>query len=161
MKPLFRALFISSSLCISSLAMADIAPKNTTATHNYFQFQIQQYHTQRQTGQTLNVYVKYALKPGLDASQYPDYVPMRQVVLNYLEPTEELPANVFWEIIAQKIGDELYNKFPVEGVSVQMMVFPSEPDHMYEPGFHGPIYTKGNIPALEVAPPAITQLPNQ
>lgn len=121
--------------------------------HNDFQFQIQKYHTQRQTGQILNVYVRYALKKGLPTKDYPDYIPMRQVVLNYLEPTAELPANVFWEIVAQKIGDELYATFPIEGVSVQLLVFPSEEGHMFEPGFHGPIYTKGKIKPLNVDPP--------
>lgn len=153
MKKFGRVLVLNVLLMVSTFGFsADVEPTHVVS-HNYFQFQIQKYHTQRQTGQTLNVYVRYALKPGLPQTDYPDYIPMRQVVLNYLEPTDELPAHVFWEIIAQKIGDELYEKFPVEGISVQLMVYPSEEGHMYEPGYHGPIYTKGNINPLQVDPP--------
>lgn len=118
------------------------------ASKNVFQFQINRYHTQRQSGQTLEVYVRYALKDSVDYSAFPDYLALRKTVLTYLEPTKELPTNTYWEIIAAKIGDDLAAHFPLSGVSVQLLVHGNETGEIYEPGFHGPIYTIGDVTPL-------------
>ncbi|WP_133128306.1 hypothetical protein [Legionella nagasakiensis] len=152
---LLRVFLISTFWVLTSLSFVERVNSATITSHNYFQFQIQQYHTQRQNGQTLNVYVRYALKDGLEFSQYPDYIPIRAAVLDYLEPTAELPADVYWEVIAERIGNTLYDNFPVKGVSIQLLVFPNEQAQPYEPGFHGPIYTKGKIEPLNVDPPVL------
>lgn len=131
------------------------------STKSLFQFQVQQYHTKRQGGQTLNLYVRYALAEDLPLEQYPDYIPMRKLALEHLDPTEKLPENIFWEVITKEIAIALQKKFPIIGVSVQIIVFPSAPGHHYEPGFHGPIYTQGEITPLAVDPPMITNFANQ
>ena len=113
---------------------------------NNFQFQVSNYHTQRQAGQTLDVNVRYALKDEVDYSRYPDYRELRAIVINYLEPSETLPTNTFWEIIAAKIAEDLQSRYPTfSGVSVQMVVHPNEKGAISEPGFHGPIYTVGDV----------------
>ncbi|QDP72711.1 hypothetical protein FOG18_09160 [Legionella israelensis] len=153
MKNYIRLFLLSALLLAAQFSFAD---KSNIQVRNDFQFQIQQYHTQRQGGQELNVYVCYALKKDLDSSQYPDYRLLRKQVLDYLEPSDELPTNTYWEIIAERIGDDLFAQFPIEGVSVQLLVFPNESGEMYEPGFHGPIFTKGKIDPLNVNPPIIS-----
>jgi hypothetical protein len=149
------ALLITLCLFMTSLIAQPTIQANKMHQTN-FQFQIQQYATHRQGGQMLNVYIRYGLKSGLDKTQYPDYRDLRKVVMTYLEPSSDLPENTFWEIIAQKIGNQLYHQFPVAGVSVQLLVFPNESGQIYEPGFHGPIYTIGNITALDVNPPIVS-----
>lgn len=117
---------------------------------NYFQFAIAKYQTSRQSGQTLNIYVRYAYKQGLPAKDYPDYRLLRKVVLQYMEPTDELPTDVYWEIIAAKLGKNLMQSFPLEGVSVQLEVLDNQNPNTFEPGDHGPIFTMGNIAPLDV-----------
>ncbi len=115
------------------------------AAENNFQFQISNYHTQRQGGQTLDLNVRYTMKGEVDYSQYPDYRDLRNIALTYLEPCERLPTNVFWEVIAAKIGDDLMTRYPMAGISVQILVYPNENGVVSEPGFHGPIYTRGDV----------------
>jgi hypothetical protein len=74
---------------------------------NYFQFVIPEYHTSRQSGQTVTIYVRYAYKKKLPNSEYPDYRVLRTAVLKYMEPTVEFPAEVFWEILATAMGRDL------------------------------------------------------
>jgi hypothetical protein len=124
------------------------------AAKNTFQFQINNYHTARQGGQTLDIYVRYSMKDNIDYSQYSDYRELRNIVLPYLEPSKKLPENTFWEIIASKIGDDLMSRYPMAGISVQILVAPNENGPISEPGFHGPIYTVGDvIPFSQVVMP--------
>jgi hypothetical protein len=115
------------------------------AAKNNFQFQISNYQTQRQGGQTLDLYVRYAMKDEIDYSRYPDYRELRSIALQYLEPSDKLPVNTYWEVIAAKIGDDLAARYPLAGISVQMLVHPNESGSIYEPGFHGPVYTAGDV----------------
>lgn len=127
------------------------------ASKNNFQFQISSYKTQRQGGQTLDLYVRYAMKDNVDYSSYPDYRDLRSITLKYLEPTDALPVNIFWEIIAAKMAEELMSRYPLSGISVQMLVYPNEQGSIFEPGFHGPIYTTGDvIPLSQVVIPGNT-----
>jgi hypothetical protein len=115
------------------------------AAKNNFQFQISNYHTERQGGQSLDLYVRYTIKDDVDYSQYPDYRELRNIALPYLEPSEKLPVNTFWEIIAAKIAEDLMPRYPIVGISVQILVYPNEKGSISEPGFHGPIYTIGDV----------------
>ncbi len=112
------------------------------ASQNNFQFQVKSYHTQRQSGQTLDLNIRYALKDEVKSSQYPDYRELREIALRYLEPTSSLPMNTYWEIIAKNIGDALMMAYPLSGISVQMLVYDGGEA---EPGLHGPIYTVGDV----------------
>lgn len=134
-----------------------IAATGVYAAKNNFQFQISRYHTARQGGQTLDFYVRYAMKDDVDYSKYPDYRELRNIVLPYLEPSEKLPVNTFWEIIAEKIAVDLVSRYPLAGISVQLLVHPNESGSISEPGFHGPIYTVGDvIPLSQVVIPTDT-----
>lgn len=127
----------------------------TFAGNNNFQFQISEYHTKRQAGQVLDVYVRYAMKDEVKYSQYPDYRELRKIAMKYLEPTADLPINTYWEIIAAKMSEELMASYPLSGVSIQMLVYPNEKGTIYEPGFHGPIFTVGDaIPFNNVVTPS-------
>lgn len=124
--------------------------QNTHDERNYFQFVIPKYDTQRQGGQKVTVYVRFAYNKGLASSKYIDYRVMREDVLKYMEPSEEFPAEVFWEILATQMGRELMKNYPVEGVSVQLEVLDNQNPNTYEPGDHGPVFTTGNIEPLDV-----------
>lgn len=130
---------------------ATLATTSSFASKNNFQFQINEYHTKRQAGQTLDIYVRYAMKDDIDYADYPDYRALRTIALKYLEPSEDLPTNTFWEVIAAKIGNDLLSKYPFSGISVQLLVHSNENGSIPEPGNHGPIYTIGDvIPLSEV-----------
>lgn len=139
MRNLIYLLIVSLSLATTSLAFAS---------KNNFQFQINKYHTHRQSGQIIDLYVRYAMKDNVDYTQYPDYRELRKIAANYLEPTVNLPINTFWEIIAEKIGEDLMSRYPLAGISVQLLVYPDENGVISEPGFHGPIYTVGDVISL-------------
>lgn len=125
------------------------------ASKNNFQFQVSRYHTERQGGQTLDLYIRYAMKDQADYSSYPDYRELRTVAMKYLEPSNTLPVNTYWEIIAAKLGEDLMSKYPFSGISIQLLVYPNEKGAIYEPGFHGPIYTAGDVlPLTQVVMPA-------
>ena len=98
------------------------ADAESTIEKNYFQFVITKYHTTRQSGQTLNIYVRYAYKQDLAVSEYPDYRKLRASILAYMEPTNEFPAGVYWEVLATKIGKDLMSNYPLEGLSIQLEV---------------------------------------
>ncbi len=117
---------------------------------NYFQFVIPEYHTTRQSGQVVNIYVRYAYKVGLPISGYPDYRALRENILKDMEPSAEFPTNVYWEVLATHMGTELMNKFPLDGVSIQLIVLDNQTAGSYEPGDHGPIFTVGKIDPLTV-----------
>ncbi len=147
MKKLIHLFIFCMMLSIATISFAGVGKNN-------FQFQISEYHTQRQGGQTLDVYIRYAMKDNVDYSQYFDYRNLRENVLKYLEPSADLPANVFWEIIVAKLAEELRAKYSLAGISVQFLVYPNEKGAVYEPGFHGPIYTVGDvIPLTQVVTP--------
>lgn len=146
MNNFIKIILVTVSLTASSLSFA---------AKNHFQFQITNYHTQRQSGQTIDVYVRYAMKDTVDYSKYPDYRDLRNIAMQYLEPTQQLPTNTFWEVIAAKLGDELMSRYPMAGVSVQLLTYPNPNGSISEPGFHGPIYTVGEvIPLSQVVLPS-------
>lgn len=119
-----------------------------TQERNYFQFDVLNYHTTRQSGQTLNVYIRYRYKQASDHPVYFDYRPMRTLAISYLEPTVDYPKEVYWEDIAIAMGRELVKKFPIEAISIQLDV-EDNPTHQ-EPGNHGPAYTYGDIEPLPI-----------
>lgn len=146
MKPIFKAIVLVVFVFFGSAS----AWANSTEDRNYFQFVIPKYQTHRQGGQTISVYVRFAYKQGLPESQYVDYRLMRKDVLSYLEPSDEYPINVFWEILATTMGHDLMKNYPIEGVSVQLVVFDNQNPDTFEPGDHGPVFTTGNIEPLSI-----------
>ncbi len=152
MKNLFKTILLivvisSSSSSASLWAAASLDDRNET---NYFQFAIPKYLTTRQSGQTVNIYVRYAYKKDLPTSEYADYRELRAKILNYMEPSDAFPADVFWEILATNMGRELMKDYPLDGVSIQLTVLDNPNPNSYEPGDHGPVFTTGKIAPLDV-----------
>lgn len=100
-------------------AMLLVVTTLSFAAKNNFQFQIENYHTQRQSGQTFDFYIRYAMKDDVDYSKYPDYRELRNIAMSYFEPTEALPVNTYWEVIAATLADDLMSRYPLAGISVQ------------------------------------------
>ncbi|MCX7119415.1 MAG: hypothetical protein NTZ86_06080 [Legionellales bacterium] len=93
----------------------------------------------------VNINVRYAYKKDLPERDYPDYRILRTQVLKYMEPSEALPMNTFWEILATRMGRELMRDFPLASVSVQLTVLDNQNQVGNEPSDHGPIFTLGDI----------------
>lgn len=150
MKNLLKTALLIVMLTCSPVSLWASTIQETLNERNYFQFVIPKYHTTRQSGQTVDVYVKYAYKRGLPTGEYPDYRLLRTRILKYMEPSEEYPAEMFWEIIATNMGKELMNDFPLAGVSIQLYVLDNPNPDSYEPGDHGPTFTIGEITPLDI-----------
>ena len=144
-----------SSILLAVMMTYSAAPVNATpdlGEKNYFQFAISKYHTTRQSGQVVNINVRYVYKKGLPESDYPDYRILRSQVLKYMEPSEAFPINVYWEVLATKMGRALMKDFPLEGVSVQLVVLDNDNQTGLEPSDHGPIFTMGDIAPWDLHP---------
>jgi len=150
MKSLLKIMVFFIAVSVGPVSLAATPTSEANGERNYFQFVISKYHTPRQAGQTVDIYVRYAYKKNLPSSQYPDYRELRTVVLKYMEPSNEFPADVFWEILASNMGNELMKDFPLDGVSIQLNVLDNPNPNSYEPGDHGPTYTVGDIAPLDV-----------
>jgi len=140
-------LFVVSYWPIAYWAPSYLPNHNET---NYFQFAIADYHTSRQSGQTIDIYVRYAYKKTLAENAYPDYKLLRTDLLPYLEPSNELPTDVYWEIIASKMGKALMRKYPLAGISIQLHILDNNNSNKDEPGDHGSTFTMGEIRPLDV-----------
>lgn len=150
MKSLFKTTLFIMLVTLHPATVWGSLNQANPSERNYFQFVIPKYHTRRQGGQTVSVYVRYAYKKSLPTNKYPDYRLLRTQVLTYMEPTNEFPAEVFWEILATKMGKTLMKDYPLDGISIQMTVYDNQDPNTYEPGDHGPIFTMGNIAPLDV-----------
>ena len=150
MKNLLKTVLLCTALFITPIYAHAATNIPNMHVRNEFQFAIPQYHTARQSGQVVNIYVKFAYKKGLPTSDYKDYRVMRENILVYMEPTNDYPIDVFWEILATKMGDELMAKYPLGGVSIHLEVMDNTDPNRFEPGDHGPTYTIGDIAPLEV-----------
>ncbi|MCG8476137.1 MAG: hypothetical protein MI784_11770 [Cytophagales bacterium] len=119
-----------------------------------FIYQILNRKTQRQGGQQVSVFVKYRYDDELlESNTFPDYRKMRAISLHYLQPSADYPASAQWEVLSRAMARELMGKFPIKGISVQWQVFPNEHPKKgspYEPGFHGSVFTMGNIEPLDL-----------
>jgi hypothetical protein len=145
MPKLLQTMIFLVMITLGFTSLDAAANQDVYSEKNYFYFAIPKYNTKRQGGQTVNIYVKFAYKKGLPTSQYVDYRLMRKDMLQYMEPSSKLPAEIFWEIIATKIGRTLMHRYPIEGVSVQLEILDNPNPDTYEPGDHGPIFTAGAI----------------
>ena len=148
MKDIFKMILCVLMLSYGAVTLSAPLEYEESGEKNYFQFEISKYHTKRQSGQTVNIYVRYAYEKNLPANKYPDYRLMRTTILKYMEPSEKYPADVYWEILATEMGRELMKNFPLEGVSIQMIVLDNPNSDIYEPGDHGPTFTVGKIAPL-------------
>ena len=112
-----------------------------------FAFIVSHFNSSRQFGKCLNIVVKYRYISGKQANStgggYLDYREVRRLVLEFAQPSEQLPNTVQWELINQKLVQEIYSRYSeqVMAVSSQIQVL-SEVNHFIsEPGNHGSIVT--------------------
>ena len=145
MKNIFKTILLIVAISNWPTSVFATSHHDNKNENNSFQFVIANYHTTRQSGQIVNVYIKYAYKKNLPPSEYFDYKLMRLKILKYMEPSEEFPAEIYWEIIASSMGRELMKDFPLDGVRIQLMVLDNQNPDSYEPGDHGPIFTMGHV----------------
>ncbi|MBA2655555.1 MAG: hypothetical protein H0U70_01050 [Tatlockia sp.] len=150
MKNIFNTILLTVVISYWSGSLWATPNQENISEKNYFQFVIPKYHTTRQSGQTVNIYVKYAYKKDLPTSEYSDYRVLRTTILRYMEPSDKFPAEVYWEILATNMGRELMKNFPLDGVSIQLTILDNKNPDSYEPGDHGPIFTIGKISPLDV-----------
>ena len=106
-----------------------------------FEFQISNFVTPRQGGQVINVGIYYKYR----TEDYPNYLELREITISILNNFGD--ENTFWEIIAQEIGNTLFNKYcnQITGIKVKLSVLPHTTNNNFEPGLHGPTYTIGEI----------------
>ncbi len=108
----------------------------------FFNFKVLNYHTDRQGGQNMDIDINYKYKQ----LQSINYLLIRNDILKLVDVSVDLDQ--YWETLARIIGDTVlikYNKY-LNGIIVKLTVLPSPIiKSPYEPGFHGPIYIKGDM----------------
>lgn len=113
-----------------------------------FVFVVSHFNSSRQFGKCLNAIVKYryvaGMKPNATGGGWLDYRDVRQLVLDKLQPTDDLPADVQWELINVKISDEINERYSslITHLSVQIQVHTENNTYINEPGHHGSILTR-------------------
>ena len=135
-----------------TLAQQQSSPHDESLTRskitNDFMFQIMHYETERQNGRTLNILVKYRYaidSNQLDQSSLPNYIQVRQLILNDIVDYKKYPQDLFWEILSFSIAKEVFLTYKLVGISLQIQVEPSFNISPVEPGVHGCITTIGDI----------------
>ena len=110
-----------------------------------FNFAITAYNSSRQYGKCLNVIVSYRYP---DLTHTIDYRQMRNIALQYLEPTKEIPTNSQWEAVNTAYVKDMMKNFNITGISSQFQVQSLNNTFIDETGNHGSIITAGDAPAL-------------
>lgn len=124
-----------------------------TADRRDFMFQVVGYETQNQGGQTINLYFHYRYNDGIADADIPNYVDLRTEAFTYLDGIDT-STNPYWETLDKTLCTQLKADFPIEAISCQMQVLPDDREGLpYEPGFHGTIYTIGDIAPLAIPGP--------
>jgi hypothetical protein len=109
-----------------------------------FMFQVMHFHTADQGGDTFNFYLHYTYRNGLPTSKYPNFVTMRQMLLNYMRPKR----NQYIEILNTHICTKLKNSFPISAISCQFQAY-----NGVDPGYRSSIVTIGDIAPLAIPKP--------
>lgn len=109
-----------------------------------FMFQVMHFHTADQGGDTFNFYLHYAYRSGLPTSKYPNFVTMRQMLLDYMKPKR----SQYIEILNTHICTTLMNSFPISAISCQFQAY-----NGVDPGYRSSIVTIGNIAPLAIPKP--------
>ena len=148
---------LAAAVILGATALADSAPAASRAPANApqedFMFQVMNYRTLNQGGQTINFYLHYRYRNGLPTSKYPNYLDIRRTLLAYMRRVDP-KRNLFWEILNTQICSRIKNSFPLQAISCQFQVHPNNrPGLPYEPGWHNSIVTIGNIEPLALPGP--------
>lgn len=128
---------------------------STRTTHRDFMFQVIGYKTKNQGGQTMNMFFHYRYNNGIATKDIPNYIDLRKDALTFMKKVD-IASNPYWETLTLKLCTQLKDRYPIEGISCQLQIYPdSRPGLPYEPGYHTSITTLGDIDALAIpGPPA-------
>ena len=149
------ALTVAVILATTAATSASSRPAHaaTAAPQEDFMFQVMNYRTANQGGQTINFYLHYRYRAGLPTSRYPNYEDIRRMLLTYMAHVNPR-QNLFWEILNTQICSRIRRSFPLSAISCQFQVHPNHrPGLPYEPGWHNSIVTIGNIEPLALPGP--------
>jgi hypothetical protein len=150
---LVAALALVGGIVIGTSAGTARADSSHIADKRDFLFQVAGYKTKNQGGQTINLYFHYRYNDGIADTDIPNYVDLRTEALKYLNGIDTT-KNPYWETLDKTLCTQLKSDFPIEAISCQMQVYPDNRKGLpYEPGFHGTIYTIGDIEPLAVPGP--------
>ena len=115
-----------------------------------FLFQINGVQTKNQGGQTMNMYFHYRYNDGIAENDIPNYIDLRTKALDFMGKVDSA-ANPYWETLDKQLCTELKSSFPIEAISCQLQVYSDDRTGLpYEPGYHGTVYTIGDIEALAI-----------
>ena len=128
---------------------------STSTTHRDFMFQVIGYKTENQGGQTMNMFFHYRYDNGIATKDIPNYIDLRKDAIAFIDGVDA-KANPYWETLTLELCTQLKDKYPVEGISCQLQIYPDDREGLpYEPGYHTSITTLGNIDPLAIpGPPA-------
>jgi hypothetical protein len=120
------------------------SPHASPAPQEDFMFQVMHFHTQDQGGDTFNFYLHYTYRSGLPTAQYPNFVSIRQMLLNYMRPKR----SQYIEILNTHICTKIKNSFPIQAISCQFQAY-----NGVDPGYRSSIVTIGDIQPLAIPKP--------
>jgi hypothetical protein len=111
-------------LCCGVNVLAQSAPRRDTVREGFaFYFQNFKLEHQGET-HTLQITVRYDYVSGVAEKDYPDYVPMAQLVENFL--TDYPNENTYWEIVNKQLTQRLLDEYAtLAWVTCEMQVAPS------------------------------------
>jgi len=116
-----------------------------------FMFQVDNFYTKNQGGQTLTMYFHYRYNDGIQTADIPDYRDLRTEAIHYMN-TIDTSQNPYWETLTKNVCEDLKNKFPIEAISCQFQVAGDDRAGLpNEPGIHSSITTIGDITPLTFA----------
>lgn len=123
---------------------------NNSAESRDFMFEINNFYTKNQGGQTVNMYFHYRYNDGIQTADIPDYRELRNDVLDYMNNLN-ISEEPYWETLTKTVCENLKNKYPIEAISCQFQVATDTHSGLpNEPGTHSSITTIGNIEPLAV-----------
>lgn len=116
-----------------------------------FLFQVDNYVTKNQGGQTVTMYFHYRYNDGIAEDQIPDYRKLRASAIQFMD-TLDIVENPYWETITKNMCQRLKDNFPIEAISCQIQVASDRRQGLAnEPGVHSSITTIGEIESLSFA----------
>lgn len=137
---------------------ATSASSQPAAPERDFFFQVVDYQTANQGGQSLNMFFHYRYDAGIEVSAIPNYIDVRSDALDFMDAVDAA-ENPYWEVLAEQLCTQLSDAYPVESISCQLQVYPDDRTGFpYEPGYHGTTYTIGDIEPLAIPGPTTSVL---
>eukprot|EP00462_Mataza_sp_D1_P019223 CAMPEP_0175141244 /NCGR_PEP_ID=MMETSP0087-20121206/11998_1 /TAXON_ID=136419 /ORGANISM="Unknown Unknown, Strain D1" /LENGTH=228 /DNA_ID=CAMNT_0016424639 /DNA_START=59 /DNA_END=745 /DNA_ORIENTATION=- len=132
---------------VRQLPPASVLPVQTPwPQHQDFTFVVSHFNSTRQWGKCLNIIVRYRYTPGSHvngSAGYFDYRELRNLALQFAEPSPDIPMPTQWEVVNLAFVHEALTKYSdkVVAISSQIMVRHEMNPEIQEPGNHGSTVT--------------------